>query len=183
MESFASGLTELGRTIGEVNVVRFEFAYMARRREDGRRRPPSPARTLLSEYRSVVADLRTQLPGRRLVIGGKSLGGRMASMIADELNVDGLVCLGYPFHPAGKPERLRIDHLTSLQTPTLFCQGSRDTLGNREDVAGYPLDPRIRFCWLDDGDHSFKPRKASGFTLAQHYRAAQESMIQFMAAL
>jgi predicted alpha/beta-hydrolase family hydrolase len=183
MESFAEGVTAAGESVGGINVVRFEFEYMRRRRDDGRRRPPSRAPALLEEYRQVVADLQRRWPRRRIVIGGKSMGGRMASMLADELKVDGLVCLGYPFHPSGKPERLRVSHLESLATPALICQGSRDALGAQEEVASYALAGNIAFCWLADGDHSFKPRKVSDCTLEQHYQTAQDRIIEFLAAL
>jgi predicted alpha/beta-hydrolase family hydrolase len=89
------------------------------------------------------------------------MGGRMASLVADEVGVRGLVCLGYPFHPPGQPEKTRTAHLADLRTPTLIVQGTRDTLGSQEDVAGYALSPQIRLVWLADGDHSFKPRKSS----------------------
>jgi len=183
METFAGALTDMGGTVGGINVVRFEFPYMAKRRVAGGRRPPDRGPTLLAEYRQVISNLRTRWPRRGLVIGGKSMGGRIASMIADEVGVDGLVCLGYPFHPAGKPERLRVSHLEGLATPGLFCQGSRDALGSQEEVAGYTLNDGISFCWLPDGDHSFKPRKRSGFSLEQHYRTAQARIIEFLAQL
>ena len=101
------------------------------------------------------------MESKTLLIGGKSLGGRIASLVADETEVAGLVCLGYPFHPTGKPEQLRIEHLKSIHTTTLIVQGERDPFGNRQEVAGYKLSKHIRVHWLPDGDHSFKPRKAS----------------------
>lgn len=183
MEAFAASLTAIGASVGGVNVVRFEFPYMAKRRVDGGRKPPDRGPTLLAAYGQVVERLRQRWPRRGLVIGGKSMGGRIASMVADELCVDGLVCLGYPFHPAGKPEKLRVAHLEGLVTPALFCQGSRDALGSESDVAGYALADNISFCWLPDGDHSFKPRKRSGFDLAQHYTSAQQRIIEFLGQL
>jgi predicted alpha/beta-hydrolase family hydrolase len=109
------------------------------------------------------------------VIGGKSMGGRVASMVADALLADGaiagLLCLGYPFHPPGKPEQLRTAHLAELRTPTLICQGTRDEFGTREEVPGYVLSPAIELLWLEDGDHDLKPRKSvSGFSAADHLR-------------
>ena len=86
----------------------------------------------------------------------------MASLIADERGVAGLVCLGYPFHPPGKPDRLRTEHLRVLRTPTLICQGTRDPFGKRDEVAGYVLAPSIRLAWIAEGDHSFTPRGQSG---------------------
>lgn len=154
-----------------LRVLRFEFAYMAARR-DGKRQPPTPANRLIAEYLAAVES--APVIGR-LVIGGKSLGGRMASMIADKLyakgEIAGLLCLGYPFHPPGNPLKLRTDHLTSLRTRTLICQGERDPFGTSEEVPAYPLSPQIELLWLADGDHGFAPRKSSGFTLAEHMDA------------
>ena len=106
----------------------------------------------------------------------------MASLVADELGVKGLVCLGYPFHPQGKPERLRTAHLAELQTPTLIVQGTRDALGNREEVEGYTLSSAIRLHWLEDGDHDLKPRVKSGFTHDQHLRDCVEEVAAFVGA-
>src|SRR3546814_331270 len=123
-----------------------------------------------------------------LVIGGKSMGGRMASLIADEAreggaSVVGLACLGYPFHPTGKPERLRTDHLATLRTPCLICQGTRDPLGNAEELAGYELAASIRRHWAADGDHHLAPRKASGRTAEQNWTEAVEALDSFFGSL
>ena len=126
--------------------------------------------------------LEAELGAENLVIGGKSMGGRMASLIADEAGVAGLVCLGYPFHPPGRPEKTRTAHLESLRTPALIVQGTRDTLGNREDVGRYTLSDAIGLTWLEDGDHSFKPRKASGLTEAENWAAGIAAVADFMAA-
>lgn len=174
MAFFAQGLAARG-----YRVCRFEFPHMAERRRSGRRRPPDSARVLLDAWRAVIAALGPQ----RLVIGGKSLGGRIASMLADEAGVLGLVCLGYPFHPPGKPDRPRIDHLRALATPTLILQGSRDPFGRPEEVAAYPLSPAIRIEWLADGDHGFKPGKASARSAEQNRRQAMEALASFLAAL
>lgn len=160
----------------KIRVVRFEFAYMAARRE-GRRPGIDRQPVLLDAWRQVVAELGKPA---RTVIGGKSMGGRMASMVADELGVAGLVCLGYPFHPAGRPGSLRTAHLERLRTPTLILQGERDALGSREDVAGYRLSTAITVQWLLDGDHSLKPRKASGVTEAENLETAAEALAAFV---
>src|SRR5690606_10507373 len=134
LDAIARGVAAAG-----VRVARFEFPYMAARRADGRRRPPDREPVLLDTWRAVVAQLGgsgASPPGPRdLAIGGKSMGGRMASRVADELGVRALVCLGYPFHPPGAPERLRTAHLATLRTPTLIVQGTRDRVGTREEVA------------------------------------------------
>ncbi len=171
MTRIAEGLAGAG-----LQVVRFEFPYMQRRRTEGSRRPPDRQPILLDCWRQVIAELG---PAERLVIGGKSMGGRMASLIADECAVAGLVCLGYPFHPAGKPERTRTEHLEGLATPTLILQGERDALGNREDVAGYALSPSIAVHWLADGNHDLKPRKASGRDHEQNLAEAIDAIASF----
>ena len=158
-------------------VVRFNFPYMALARLEGRRRPPDRGTVLLDAYRSLVTSLADSGP---LVIGGKSLGGRIASMIADEVGAAGLVCLGYPFHPPGKPEVLRTTHLEGLSTPTLICQGERDPFGTRAEAEGYRLSSAVGFHWLADGDHGFKPRKASRRTEAQNLSEAADAVIGFL---
>lgn len=156
MNRMAAGLGAAG-----LRVARFELPYMRRRRETGKGGPPDREPVLRAAWLEAIEALGG---GGRLVIGGKSLGGRMASMVADEAGVRGLVCLGYPFHPPDKPDRLRTAHLHGLRTPTLIVQGTRDPFGGPAEVAGYGLSPAIRFVWLEDGDHSFKPRASSGKT-------------------
>jgi|ERR1700693_232788 len=163
---------------GGVRVARFEFPYMRARRHGGPRGAPDHGPLLEEAWREVIGHLGG---GERLVIGGKSLGGRIASMVADRAGVRGLVCLGYPFHPPGKPERLRTKHLEDLRTPALIVQGTRDTLGSREDVAGYRLSPSIRIAWIEDGDHSFKPRASSGRTEARNLSEAITCVRDFLA--
>ncbi|TDH39080.1 alpha/beta fold hydrolase [Pseudohoeflea suaedae] len=152
-----------------LRVARFEFAYMAGRRTGAGRKPPPRAETVMAEYREAVAALDAGTP---LIIGGKSMGGRVASMVADELAAaglaHGLLCLGYPFHPPGKPEKLRTAHLATMTTPALICQGARDPFGNETEAGNFALSPAIELKWLADGDHDLKPRKASGLTLDRH---------------
>ncbi|MDK4735975.1 alpha/beta family hydrolase [Rhizobium sp. CNPSo 3490] len=152
-------------------VARFEFAYMAARRTAEGRKPPPRAETLNPEYEAAIAELNAARGP--LIIGGKSMGGRVASMVADGLfdrgKISGLLCLGYPFHPPGQPEKLRTGHLTKLATPTLICQGTRDEFGTKDEVPGYDLSDRIEILWLEDGDHDLRPRKKiSGFSAADH---------------
>lgn len=175
MEEVARGLAAAGH-----RVARFEFPYMRRRREGGGRRPPDRGPVLEETWERVVAALGG---GEGVVVGGKSMGGRIASVVADRVGARGLVCLGYPFHPPGKPERLRTAHLRELLTPALFLQGTRDPFGTREEVPGYALPPSIRMVWLPDGDHSFKPRKASGHTHEENLAAAVEAISGFLGDL
>jgi len=171
MKTLASELSARG-----VSVVRFEFPYMQRLREVGRRAPPNPMHVLEARFREVVASLDEPAP---LFIGGKSLGGRVATRVADSLEVRGVVALGYPFHPAKRPDKLRLEHLAELRAPCLIVQGTRDPLGNREEVARYELSTSIRVHWLEDGDHSFEPRRASGRSLVQNMAAAVEAVVAF----
>ena len=186
MEHMAAAIAGHG-----VYVVRFDFPYMIKRQEDGKKRPPDRAPKLLEAYREVITELAR---GRDCVIGGKSMGGRIASMLAqsqhpqDEqvsevgcpTSVKGCACLGYPFHPPGKPESLRIDHLQTLSRPQLMVQGTRDAMGNKDEVDGYPLDSGIQWLWLDDGNHDLKPRKASGHTHEAHMANAASSVAAFV---
>ncbi len=165
MTAITDALVEQG-----LRVVRFEFSYMAARRTESTRKPPPRAEKLNSEFLAAIEALQAKGP---LIIGGKSMGGRVASMIADELfdadRIAGLLCVGYPFHPIGKPEKLRTEHLKHLQTPTLICQGARDQFGSKGEVSHYELSSAIQMSWFDDGDHDLKPRKrVSGFTHADH---------------
>jgi predicted alpha/beta-hydrolase family hydrolase len=143
-------MTSVAKTMGEhgIRVVRFNFGYM-----EAKRKAPDRQPVLLDTWRSVIEE---HGGGAKVVIGGKSMGGRMASMIADEMNVRGLVCFGYPFHPPGKPEAVRTAHLEHLKTPALILQGTKDPFGTREDVAGYKLSKAIRVEWIEKGDHSLK---------------------------
>lgn len=156
MNDMAGRLAELG-----IGVLRFEFPYMAQRRIGGSKRPPNPQLQLLACWREVYQTVRSQVRGC-LAIGGKSMGGRMASLVADELNADALVCLGYPFYAVGKPEKPRVEHLAALKTPTLIIQGERDALGNRQAVERYVLSEAIDVHWLATANHDLKPLKSSG---------------------
>ena len=111
------------------------------------------------------------------------MGGRMASMVADESLVRGLVCFGYPFHPPGNHERLRTAHLEGLSTPALIIQGERDSFGTREDVAGYNLSASITIHWIVDGDHSLVPRKKGGRSAAMNMAEAIEISAGFIRSL
>jgi uncharacterized protein len=172
MNTVARGLAGRG-----IRVVRFEFPYMRARRTGGKRGAPDREPVLTGTWRSVIEELGDP---ERLFIGGKSLGGRMASLVADDCGVAGLICFGYPFHPPGNPEKLRTGHLAGLKTPALIVQGSRDPFGTREEVEGYSLSPAIRVEWLPDGDHSFKPRASAGVTEKENVARAVDLAAQFI---
>jgi uncharacterized protein len=184
-EGMRSGFMQaMARELGAagLRVVRFQFPYMVETERTGKRRPPDRQAVLLDAWHQTIDHALAEgieLP--RLLIGGKSLGGRMASLIADELSVAGLVCLGYPFHPPGKPDRPRIEHLQTLRTPTLICQGTRDPFGNEAEVSTYSLSPVIRFAWIEDGEHSFRPRKESGITWQGNLSVAADAVREWVA--
>ncbi len=168
MDSPAMNQITQALVANDLRVARFEFSYMAARRTDGGRKPPPRADKLLGEYLEAITELDANGP---LIIGGKSMGGRVASMIADEClatgRIVGLLCIGYPFHPPAKPENLRTEHLANLQTPTLICQGTRDPFGTLDEVSHYALSGQIGIEWFEDGDHDLKPRKkVTGLTMA-----------------
>ena len=175
LETMADGLAERGIRVG-----RFEFPYMQKRRCREGRRPPDRSPVLQRAWTDVLE--RFGDPAT-LFIGGKSLGGRIASMVADAAGVAGLVCLGYPFPPPGKPDRLRTAHLAELRTPTLIVQGTRDPFGTPEEIASYGLPSSILVHYLEDGDHSFRPRKTSGRTSEQNLSEAIESVAAFVEEL
>lgn len=171
MAAVAKGLVEQG-----IRVVRFNFLYMIKRAEDGKKRPPDRAPKLLEAYEEVIAHFTSQ----PIVIGGKSMGGRMSSLLAENELVAGIACLGFPFHPPGKPEKFKGDHLANIEKPTLILQGERDTFGKREEFDDFVLSSQVKVSFLPDGDHSFKPRKSSGHTEAGNIELAVEQLAAFI---
>lgn len=171
MNRVADGLVK-----GGVKVIRFEFPYMQERRINGKKRPPNRQPELIECFAAILAQQSTPC-----VLIGKSMGGRMASILASEQptnpNILGVLALGYPFHPQGKPETLRIEHLPRVAVPMAVVQGTRDALGNKDLVEQLPLPDSLEFLWLEDGDHDLKPRVKSGFTHQQHI----DKTIQFCA--
>ncbi|EDM68981.1 hypothetical protein PE36_20290 [Moritella sp. PE36] len=179
METIAKGLALQG-----IRVARFNFPYMQQRVDNGTRRPPERAPKLIAQYQQLIASI-----DQPMVIGGKSMGGRMASLVAsdpttDELSVNskikGIACLGFPFHPANKPETLRTEHFPLIKQAVFIAQGERDKLGSKEDVASYGLPDNIEWLWLEDGDHDLKPRVKSGFTHQAHLQKTIISMAEFI---
>ena len=165
MVAMAIGLGAAG-----LRVCRFNFVYMERGRK-----PPDRQPVLEETFRAVVDEVGALHPGRDLVLGGKSMGGRIASHVAASgARADALVFLGYPLHPPGRPDRLRAVHLAEIQAPMLFVEGTRDPfcpLDTLEEVRrGLPA--RTDVLVVDDGDHSLKVRRSSGRTTAQAWDEA-----------
>tara|TARA_B100001063_G_C16728632_1_gene537948 strand:- start:676 stop:1344 length:669 start_codon:yes stop_codon:yes gene_type:complete len=178
MQAMASQLTSQ-----KIEVVLFNFPYMQTMMETGKRRPPDKAEKLLAHFSAIideVAETQTSVP---TFIGGKSMGGRISTMVLDDAeSIIGAIAFGYPFHPPGKPEKLRTAHLETLNKPLLILQGERDTFGTKDEVSAYSLSSAITLSYLADGDHSFKPRKQSGFTLETHIECAAKSTADFIKA-
>lgn len=176
-------LAELSRLLAgpEIEVVRFNFPYMTKRAQDGKRRPPDRQPLLLEHWRQMVREFAHP----RLFLAGKSMGGRMAAELyhdgGDAMNAAGLLILGYPFHPPAKPDRWRGDVLKQIKVPTLLLQGERDTFGSRAELAEFPFSPNVSVHWLTDGDHGFKPRKVSGVSEQENMQYAADTIKYFVA--
>ena len=175
-------LAELSRLLAgpDIEVVRFNFPYMSKRALDGKRRPPDRQPVLLDYWREMVREFAHP----RLFLAGKSMGGRMAAEISDEIycemNAAGLLILGYPFHPPARPDRWRGEVLKQIKTPTLLLQGERDTFGSRVELADFPFSSAVLVHWLTDGDHGFKPRKSSGLCEQDNLQQAASRIRQFV---
>ena len=163
----------------DINVIRFNFPYMIKRAQDGKRRPPDRMPALLASYSAELTALATSLP---IFIGGKSMGGRVAASLTNEcsVNIQGIICLSYPFHPVKKPLNLRLAPLQANNKPMLIIQGERDPLGNAQEIKQYDLPDLCQVHFLHDGDHDLKPRVKSGFTQQQHLIAAVTAMVAFI---
>ena len=157
-----SGMARVAQALCGVgfDVVRFNFAY----REKGSRRP-DPMPELKACIADVVSKVREQVNPAKLVIGGRSMGGRAASMLAaDGFDCDGLLLLAYPLHPAGKPEQLRDAHLGQIRVPVLCFNGTRDALCRRDLMEQVLGKISWQMHWLEGADHSFHVLKSSGRT-------------------
>lgn len=175
---FMQRVTE-GLNKESISVLRFNFPYMVKRQQDGKRRPPDRMPKLLECYGEVLAGIDTDLP---VFIGGKSMGGRVAATLAsqEDINGKGVVCLGYPFHPQKKPENLRLEPLQQTRKPVLILQGERDALGSQQEVNHYALSELCRVKFFPDGDHDLKPRVKSGFSHCQHIDGAVSTIRDFI---
>jgi len=174
-----------------INVLRFNFPYMDRRLDTGKRYPPDRMPKLLDCFTTVIEEAiqnsviddndKPELP---LFIGGKSMGSRVASTLAGDediaSDIQGVFCFGYPFHPPKKPEKLRLEPLQDTLKPIVIVQGERDTLGCEKEITDYQLSNLCQLVFLPDGDHSLKPRVKSGFTYQQHMKSAVESIVSFI---
>lgn len=152
----------------EILVKRFNFPYMSMMIEQGKRRPPDRMPKLITFFKQQVDEVISD-PGYSkyaIFIGGKSMGGRVASLLTDSLQnyqqLKGVICLGFPFHPPRSPQKFRGEHLADMVIPTLILQGERDPFGNQQEVSGIQFSPKVSLEFIFDGDHAFQPRKRSG---------------------
>lgn len=175
---FMINMTELLVKKG-VNVLRFNFHYMDKRKLDGKRRPPDRMPKLLDCFNEIITQHKSSLP---TFIGGKSMGSRVAATLLEnsDLGIHGGVCFGYPFHPANKPDKLRLEPLQNTQKPILIMQGTRDKLGDDSEISCYELSSLCKVEFLPDGDHDLKPRVKSGYTHMQHIQTASELVSEFI---
>jgi uncharacterized protein len=177
MQDMATRIAKLG-----ITVVRFNFDYMIKRQQDGKRRPPDRMPKLQQNYKNIIEQVHQTL-NLPMWIGGKSMGGRVASLISEEQeNVRGFIGLGFPFHAPGKPPKDRILHLEHIDKPSLIIQGDRDTMGTRDEVNTYSISKLVEIAWLEDGDHSLKPRKKSGHSYEQHLESTALNVANFIRA-
>lgn len=159
-----------------LKVVRFEFPYMAERRLNGKKRPPNKKQVLIDTWLEVVNAFKDDA---KLYIGGKSMGGRIATLLTD-VPIDGIICFGFPFHAPGKELGERVDDFRSCSFPVLVLQGERDKMGFKEEIEVLNLGNNKQIVWFEDGDHSLKPRKKSGFTLEEHLRLSAKKVLEFI---
>jgi predicted alpha/beta-hydrolase family hydrolase len=183
MELLVAALSAQG-----VTTVRFEFPYMEKRRIDGKKRPPDRQPALLGHFRTVIAETCASADGQASVfVGGKSMGGRMASILAAEPGIDdavrGAVCFGYPFHPPGRNDRWRTDHFQSLRRPIEIIQGTRDPFGRRAEVEPRNLDAmnNVHLAWLEGGDHDYRPLARQSECREDLIQQAAATAARFMA--
>ena len=172
-----------------IAVARFEFTYMAARRDGGKKRPPPRADKLIGEFSEALdgALARSDLPDGPVLIGGKSMGGRVAAMLAGTEGlpdrVKGVACLGYPFHPLGKPDEWRLAPLEEARLPVLIAQGERDTFGTRAEIEALALPAHCRIVWLSDGNHDLAPRGKAEATWTGNLAETAEAISGFLEEL
>jgi uncharacterized protein len=169
----------LGLALRNIEVVRFNFPYWQKFMDSGVRRPPNPMAHLEHCMATVVNQFNDNKP---LFLMGKSMGARVAFRQADKLGAKAAIALGYPFHPIGKPQRLRLDDLATRCKANLILQGDRDRFGKPEEVLHYALPSNIELRWLAGGDHSLQPTARSGIAPTNLWQQAIDQVLEFIQA-
>jgi predicted alpha/beta-hydrolase family hydrolase len=184
----APALTTVADALADAGVasMTFNFPYRA-----AGRKAPDRAPVLEAAARAAAGELanRSRLPPERLVLGGRSMGGRICSQVVgapdDPLPALGLALLGYPLHPPGKPEQLRVEHFARLRVPVLFVSGTRDAFGTPDELKRYARRTKgpVNFHWVEAADHGFKPLKASGLSASDVLKAVAAAVVDWVRAL
>ncbi|MBV1910190.1 MAG: alpha/beta fold hydrolase [Kangiellaceae bacterium] len=169
-----------------VEVISFDFPYMQKMKEANKRRPPDRMPKLIESFEQQIQNLlnRDDFRHKNLFIGGKSMGGRVASLICAKSELSssilGCICLGFPFHPPKSVEKYRGEHLADINKPVLVLQGNRDPFGTKSEVETFEFSKQVDLAFVPDGDHSFKPRVKSGHTLESNYQFVIDRMVSYM---
>jgi hypothetical protein len=155
MNYFSENLSDIG-----FYCIRFQFPFMTKQVKEEKKYPPDKLQILVNTWNSVLKIFDR----KKIIIGGKSMGGRVATLIADSQNVNGVIALGYPFISTTGNIKNRIEHLKNIKTPTLICQGENDKLGKKEFIDKLQLSKNIKLHWIKESNHSLVPLKRSGKT-------------------
>jgi uncharacterized protein len=180
----AAALTTVADALAKAKIpsLRFNFPY----RDKGRGGPDRPP-VLEAAVHEAIAELAktSKVAPERCVLGGRSMGGRICSMVAATEGALGLVLLGYPLHPPGKPEQLRVEHFPKLKMPVLFVSGTRDTFATPDELkrSAKKIRGRVTFSWIETADHGFKPLKSSGLTVASALQDVSGTVVDFVRSL
>ncbi len=158
MDAISNGLNNNG-----IITLRFEFPYMQKRRS-GKNTFPDKLDVLCDFYKKIYFNIKKINPDKNIWLGGKSMGGRVATLISRSLDIKGVVVFGYPFHPINKLDKLRIENLQLSGPPTLIIQGTRDKFGTITEVKKYKIHKNNTILWIKDGDHSYNTLKKSGLS-------------------
>jgi predicted alpha/beta-hydrolase family hydrolase len=187
-DMYAGSLGVVAAALAEVKIpsLRFNYPY----RSAGKKAPDRP-KVLEAATREAVTELagRTKLPAERLVLGGRSMGGRYCSLVVgaqeDPVAALGLLMLGYPLHAPGKPDQQRIEHFPRLKVPVLFISGTRDSLAGKNDLtkAAENISGNVTLHWLDTADHGYRPLKSSGRTIDDVNAEVAAATVQWVSGL
>jgi predicted alpha/beta-hydrolase family hydrolase len=174
MVDYATALAQRG-----IDLATFNFLY-----SDGKRRGIDRPEALSACFRAAIAEITShaKFPGRALAIGGKSMGGRYATIVASDgvEALRGVVCLGYPLHPPDKPKQLRTSHFPKLRVPLLFVQGTRDPFGSPDELRPYLAKLEATIHVVDGGDHSFKVPKRGALPQEEVHAVAQQTIVDWL---
>ncbi|KMT65257.1 alpha/beta family hydrolase [Catenovulum maritimum] len=178
MQQICNKITEISNF--EIKVRLFDFPYMQQIAQTGKKRPPDRMPKLLESFQAQVAQLNSNIP---VFVAGKSMGARVALQVHNLSDkISGYIALGYPFHPVGKLDKLRLEGLDDFSGRGLIIQGERDSFGNFDQVQTYSLSSDIELCWIEKADHSLKPLKSTGISHDEALNTTAAKIIEFIYA-